>query len=99
MKRHWINGKYETGRSEVPVVNPATETVIDHVPRGGAEDIDSAVHAARAAFGKWRWVPAIERATMLHAIAGGIRAKQQELATIMTLEGGKPFCENRDEIE
>jgi acyl-CoA reductase-like NAD-dependent aldehyde dehydrogenase len=83
----------------IPVINPANEEVLDHVPRGTVEDADRAVLAAREAFQKWRWVPGVEKAAMLHRIAARIRAKQKDLATTMTLEGGKPFCENRDEVE
>ena len=83
----------------IPVINPATEEVIDRVPRGTAADADRAVRAARLAFKDWRWVPAIEKAQMLHGIARDLRARQKELATLMTQEGGKPWCENRDEVE
>jgi len=83
----------------IDVINPANEEIIGQVARGTAEDADRAVHDAREAFRKWRWVPAVEKGAMLHAIASGLRAKQQELAVIMTREGGKPFCENRDEVE
>jgi acyl-CoA reductase-like NAD-dependent aldehyde dehydrogenase len=83
----------------IPVINPATEDVIDHIPRGTAEDAERAVQAARSAFRTWRWIPALEKASMLHAIAARIREKQERLATLMTQEGGKPFCENRDEVE
>jgi len=84
---------------QIDVINPATEEIVGAVPRGTMEDVDRAVHAARSAFRKWRWVPSVEKAAMLHAIAGGIRKRQNELATLMTREGGKPFCENRDEVE
>src|SRR5437762_7946984 len=84
---------------QIPVINPANEEVIGHVPRGTADDADHAVRAARQAFGQWRWVPAVDKATMLHKVARRIREKQKDLATTMTLEGGKPFCENRDEVE
>src|SRR5215467_12434050 len=55
--------------------------------------------AAREAFLTWQWVPGIEKAVLLHQVAAGMRSKQQDLATIMTREGGKPFCENCDEVE
>src|SRR5262245_31109677 len=84
---------------QIEVINPATEEVIGAVPRGTNDDVDGAVHAARTAFRKWRWVPGVEKAVMLHAVASGMRKKQNELATLMTREGGKPFCENRDEVE
>jgi betaine-aldehyde dehydrogenase len=99
MSRQWINGQYVDRPAEVPVLNPSNEEVIGHIARGTAEDADSAVDAARAAFRGWRWIPAIEKAGMLHSVADRIRANQQKLATTMTLEGGKPFCENRDEVE
>src|SRR5437879_1964466 len=83
----------------IAVINPANEEIIGHVPRGTAEDADRAVRAAREAFKKWRWVPAVEKAGILHRIAFRIREKQKDLATTMTLECGKPFCENRDEVE
>src|ERR1044072_1133749 len=100
MKQQWIGGQgREAARKRTPVLNPATEKIIDHVPRGTAADADLAVRAAREAFQSWRWVPAAEKANMLHAIARDLRARHKELATLMTQEGGKPFCENRDEVE
>src|SRR5215471_8814736 len=84
---------------QIDVINPATEEVIGAVPRGATEDADRVVLAARTAFRQWRWVPGVEKAAMLHSIAAGMRKKQTELATLMTHEGGKPFCENRDEVE
>ena len=36
---------------------------------------------------------------MLHEIARRLRDRQEELAATMTLEGGKPLVENRDEID
>src|SRR5207237_10856000 len=83
----------------IPVINPANEEVIGQVPRGIAEDADRAVRAARESFRKWRWVPGVEKAAMLHKIASRIRAKQQELATTITLERGKAFREHRDEVK
>jgi betaine-aldehyde dehydrogenase len=83
----------------IQVINPANEEIIGAVPRGTAENADQAVRVAREAFRKWRWVPCIEKASMLHRVAAQIREKQKELATLMTREGGKPFCENRDEVE
>jgi betaine-aldehyde dehydrogenase len=100
MKHQWVGGKYlKSNGGQIPVINPATEEIIDKVPRGTAEDANLAVAAARTAFKSWRWVPGVEKAAMLHAVARAIRDRQQELATLMTKEGGKPFCENRDEVD
>jgi len=100
VKHQWIGGSWlKAARDQIPVIDPATEDVLDSVPRGTAEDAERAVRAARTAFEKWRWVPGVEKASLLHAIARGLRARQKDLAVLMTREGGKPFCENRDEVE
>jgi len=100
MKHSWIGGRWhKVQRQAVPVINPATEEVIDSIPHGNAQDAALAVRAARQAFLKWRWVPGAEKATMLHAIVDKLRAAKGKLARIMTLEGGKPYCENRDEVD
>jgi acyl-CoA reductase-like NAD-dependent aldehyde dehydrogenase len=80
------------------VHNPATEEPIDQVPQGTAEDARRAVAAAKAAFRGWRRATAHEKAHALHEVAAKLRAHSEELATLMTLEGGKPLLENRDEI-
>jgi betaine-aldehyde dehydrogenase len=78
--------------------NPANEELIDHVPRATVEDARRAVAAANGAFKRWRKTSAHEKAELLHEIAHKLRAHSEELATLMTLEGGKPLLENRDEI-
>ncbi|TNF19225.1 MAG: 5-carboxymethyl-2-hydroxymuconate semialdehyde dehydrogenase [Rhodobacteraceae bacterium] len=60
--------------------SPVDESLICTVARGGAEDIDAAARAAKAAFPAWRDMPATERRTILHAIADGITARAEEIA-------------------
>jgi betaine-aldehyde dehydrogenase len=81
------------------VRNPATEEVLDTVPRASAADVDRAVLAARAAFPDWRRTPGIEKCEKLHHAAAKIRADREGLAILLTREGGKPLPENRDEVE
>ena len=100
MKHQWIGGNWlKASRDEILVIDPATEAFLDTVPRGTAEDADRTVRAARTAFEKWRWLPGVEKAGLLHAMARNLRTRQKDLALLMTREGGKPFCENRDEVE
>lgn len=100
-ERMWINGEWVSSLSgqTFEVVNPATEEVIARVPRGNAADIDRAVQAALAAFEDWKREPGTVRCDLMHAIARDARAHREELATLLTLEGGKPLIENMDEIE
>jgi betaine-aldehyde dehydrogenase len=80
------------------VQDPATEEVIDAVPLGHEQDAQSAIAAANTAFQSWRKTTAHEKAHMLHEIARTLRERTEELATVLTREGGKPLRENRDEM-
>src|SRR5438045_9590514 len=91
MRKMLIGGQFVeslTGE-DFPVVNPATEEVIDTVPRARAEDVDRAVRAAAAACDTWRFTPGIEKCELLHAVAGRIRGLRSDLAMLLTLEGGQ----------
>src|SRR6185437_12325905 len=85
MREMWINGALRAGASgqTIPVQDPATEEIIDHVPAGNAEDVRAAVDAASAAFRDWRLLAAGERAEMLHEVAAKLTAKTEELATLL----------------
>jgi betaine-aldehyde dehydrogenase len=96
----WINGQFTasvSGRT-IDVQNPATEEVIERVPAGTAADVSAAVDAAQAAFPAWRRMPAGERTDLLHEVARKLTEQTEALAELLTLEGGKPLVENRDEM-
>jgi acyl-CoA reductase-like NAD-dependent aldehyde dehydrogenase len=96
----WIDGKFVASTSDgvIGVINPATEEVVDSVPAGTVEDARRAIAAANDAFPSWRSVPGVEKAELLHEVASKLRSKTEELAVTLTLEGGKPLIENRDEM-
>lgn len=100
MKQMYINGRHTSGQASeaIEVINPATEEVLDEVPRGTAEDAAAAVAAAKEAFGEWKRVPAFERAGMLHEAAEKMKAAQEELIHLLTEEEGKPVVENEEEV-
>src|SRR4051794_41941290 len=60
------------------VVEPATERVLDEVPRAGVDDLDAAVELARAAWPAWRDVAPAAPARAPPALApppeGGLQA-------------------------
>ncbi|MFJ3585472.1 aldehyde dehydrogenase family protein [Streptomyces sp. NPDC090127] len=95
MKSHdamYIGGEWRPAASPetLPVVNPADEQVIAHVPAGSAEDVDAAVRAARAAFPGWAATPPAERAKLLGALRDGLAARAEEIAATVTAELGAP---------
>jgi acyl-CoA reductase-like NAD-dependent aldehyde dehydrogenase len=86
----------ENGR--LKVVNPATEEGIEEIETSSREDLDKAAQRARQGFEEWRGFAGLDRAELFHEIARNLRGHADELAGIMTKEGGKPFIENRDEV-
>ena len=47
----WLSGE---GRATVPVINPATEEVLGHLPLATKADLDRALAAAERAWPVWR---------------------------------------------
>src|ERR687893_343291 len=87
-----------TENGSLNVINPATEESIEEIPTSSREDLERAAESARRAFKEWRGVSGLERAELFHEIASNLRGHADELAEIMTREGGKPFIENHDEV-
>jgi betaine-aldehyde dehydrogenase len=91
----YIDGRWVATPNRFPVVNPATEAVVHHIPAASAADADAAVRAARAAFdhGPWPRMSGAERAVVLRAMARGIRERMPELARLEVIDNGKPLPE------
>ncbi len=74
-------------------INPATGEVLAKVAEAEAADVDLAVKAARKAFhhkAPWRRMAATERSKLLHRLADLIEKNIDELATLESLDNGKP---------
>jgi betaine-aldehyde dehydrogenase len=82
----------KTGRY-VEQTNPGTGGPLGQVADTGADDIDAAVKAAKAAFAEWRRVPPLDRARMLKEIARVLRENAGELAMIDSADCGNPLSE------
>lgn len=96
----FINGKSTSGtaKEEIAVINPATEEIVDQVPRGTVEDTHLAIQAAKAAFQTWKRTPANQRAAALHQVAAKIRTHHEKIVELLTKEEGKPIPENDEEL-
>ena len=101
MKEMYINGRFTPSESSetMPILNPATEEVLDSVPNGNEADAHKAVAAAHTAFQSWRQVSGLERCEMLHEAAHKMKTQAAELAEVLTLEEGKPIPESDEEVE
>jgi acyl-CoA reductase-like NAD-dependent aldehyde dehydrogenase len=80
------------------VIEPATEGVLEEIPRAGAEDVDAAVARARAAFPAWRAVAPADRARLLHRLADALAERHDELSVLEARNAGKPIGDARGEI-
>jgi succinate-semialdehyde dehydrogenase/glutarate-semialdehyde dehydrogenase len=100
MAQALIGGEHVGARSgeETPVVNPATEEEFDAVPRGGPEDVDAAVAAAKEAFSEWSKKDPDERAQLMRAGIAKIQENAKEIAQLLVREQGKPFTEAMGEL-
>ncbi|MGH8148507.1 MAG: NAD-dependent succinate-semialdehyde dehydrogenase [Steroidobacteraceae bacterium] len=96
----YIGGRWVAAASSatLEVVNPATGGIIGTVPRAGAADARRAIEAAHEAFPEWARKTAKQRAAILRRWFELLLAHQQDLATLMTAEQGKPLAEAEGEI-
>ncbi len=73
--------------------SPATGKVLAACAQATKEDVDEAVDAAWAAYKTWKAVPTKDRAAILNQIADIIDANTEYLATIESMDNGKPIRE------
>jgi acyl-CoA reductase-like NAD-dependent aldehyde dehydrogenase len=81
------------------VIEPATEAVLEEIPRAGVAEVDEAVARAKAAYPAWRAVAPAQRAEHLRTLAEAIRARHEELAQLEARNAGKPIADARGEME
>jgi acyl-CoA reductase-like NAD-dependent aldehyde dehydrogenase len=79
--------------------SPATGELIGVFPRSGAEDVDRAVEAAKAAYEEWRLVPAPARGEILYRFGALVREHKDELALLMSREMGKVLPEAGGDVQ
>lgn len=79
------------------LVNPATEEVICDIPRGAAADLEAAATAAKAAFAskEWQRLGGPGRSRLLWKLADLLERDLDEIATLETVNQGKPIFESR----
>src|SRR5712691_3370186 len=81
----------------IPVLNPATGEPIGTVAHAEKADLDLALAAAAKGFAAWRKVSAFDRYKTLRKAADILRGNAAQIATLMTMEQGKPLVEAKGE--
>jgi len=82
----------------LPVYNPATGEVIEHVPLSDAVEVDDGVRAAVEAFRTWSRTPVMERVRLMFRYKAVLEDHFEELAAIVTRHHGKTLEESRGEV-
>ena len=87
------------GGETLPLMNPSDGTTLCDIARGGRDDIDRAVDAARAAFeGAWGRATAVDRGRALARLGQLVLEHIDELARLEALDVGKPLKQARADV-
>ncbi|MBS3652418.1 NAD-dependent succinate-semialdehyde dehydrogenase [Pseudaminobacter sp. 19-2017] len=92
----WVQG---SERNTAELVNPATAEVLTEIPLAGVADLQRALDASVKGFSVWKEMTAAGRCEALRKAAELMAADKERIATILTMENGKPLAEARAEIE
>jgi acyl-CoA reductase-like NAD-dependent aldehyde dehydrogenase len=97
----FINGESTESQSgDVrQLAEPATAEPLGRAAMAGADDVDAAVAAARAALGgDWGKTAPTERSRLLHALADALQANRRELAELEARNVGKAISSVKAEL-
>lgn len=97
----FINGQWLTAedRDTLAVINPANGKSLGRLPMATHTDLNQALVTAHDSFTLWRNTVPDERARIMKKAAALMRDRAEHIATLMTLEEGKPLAESRDEVQ
>src|SRR3954453_18272850 len=95
-----IGGEWRdaSGGGTLPVEDPSTGETLVEVADATEEDAKAALDAAVAAQADWAKTAPRERGEILRRAYEALVANADDLATLMTLEMGKPVAESKAEI-
>ncbi|CAI3562838.1 aldehyde dehydrogenase family protein [Clostridium neonatale] len=91
----FIGGQWQdaSDKATIKTYNPATGEFLAEIADASKKDVDDAVKAARKAFATWSKTTPVERAAVLNKIADIIDENAEYLATVETMDNGKPIRE------
>ena len=96
-----INGNWcdAGGRTTAPVLNPSTGAVLGELPHVTDGDLDDALASSACGHEVWRKTSPVERGRILQRAAALLLERTDYIASLITLELGKPIAESRVEVE
>lgn len=99
--QNYINGQFAKPTSErtMEVISPLNGALLSTVPMSTANDLNTAVRVAKAAFPAWSNTPIKERVQVFYKYKTLLEKNLNELALLCSEENGKTFGEAVAEIE
>ncbi|WP_163134375.1 NAD-dependent succinate-semialdehyde dehydrogenase [Agarivorans sp. Alg241-V36] len=94
----YINGGWRSSNQRFPIFNPANQQCLLEVEDCGSLGVEQAIQAAKAAHKAWAAKSANERGSLMRTWYQLVMQHQDDLASILTQEQGKPFAEAKGEI-
>ena len=93
----FINGEWVNSSNGIMVKTyaPYNNELLSEFPDASESDVDLAVKSAKEAFKTWRKTTVKERAKILNKIADIIDENKDLLATVETMDNGKPIRETK----
>lgn len=95
--KNFIAGNWMDKPTKIEVTNPFDNSVIDTVPKAGADDLEKALAFAERGARVMAKLSSYERWKVLRKAADMIAARNEELGTIISKEEGKIIAEGRGE--
>src|SRR3954453_15097844 len=99
--QNYIGGQWRNGggSSELEIKDPANCELVYRSTNSTVEDARAAVEAAKVAFETSEWAEnSTARAKALYKLADALRDRIDDLAPLLTREGGKPLGVSRAEV-
>ena len=95
-----LGGEWRSGRhaQRSPVRNPANGELLGELGLASTDDLQLALQTTQKAFEHWRQVPAHDRCARLERGVARLRENTERIATLLTLEQGKPLAEGKGEV-
>lgn len=96
----YINGRRVASRSSrvSPVVDPATQRTLAHVPFATNAEVDRAVDGARRAQLEWREVSPMERARLMMRFQALLKENWTAVARVLARDNGKTLEDAKGEV-
>ena len=97
LQKLYINGAYvdATSGKKFQSINPANGEILAEVQSASKADVDAAITAAQLGQQVWASMTAMQRSRILRRAVEILRARNDELALLETLDTGKAISETR----